>query len=89
MSTGFQPTQTVLWRINHGTTDANDFSADTGNFTLNSSLVGTFSITTVADAAAEGNQTFTITATPGLMLSGSFNEAAVTTPTITISDTST
>jgi hypothetical protein len=88
-TTGFLNTQMLPWTINHGTTDANDFSATSGTVTLNSSLVGTFSITTAADAASEGSQTFTISINPGLNIYGGLNEASVTTPTITISDTST
>jgi hypothetical protein len=84
MTIGFVQTEVLTWTINHGTTTAADFAATTGTTTpLNGLLQGTFTITPVSDADA-GNETFTISINPGLNQYGGYNEAAVTTPTITI-----
>jgi len=79
------PSNTTLWwRVNHITTDANDFTAgnSSGTFKVNNNI-GSFALTTTTDNTTEGNQTFTIS------ISTSSNGGAVaTTPAITIIDTS-
>jgi hypothetical protein len=73
---------TLYWKINHISTADNDFLYSSGQFTVNSSNIGTFTIYPLADFATEGAQTFTVTA--------SFTNGGVgkTTGTITVNDTS-
>lgn len=74
----------LYWTIQHGTTTSADFSASSGSFAISGS-VGSFTITTVADASTEGNQTFTIALRLG-SISGTVLDQ---TGTITLADTST
>lgn len=53
------PTGTLYWNIINVTTSAADFSATTGSFAISGST-GTFSITTIADATTEGNESFNL-----------------------------
>jgi hypothetical protein len=73
---------TYYWQINHITTASADFTATSGSFTITDN-VGSFVITTVADFASEGNQTFTAS-----VLGTVSGPVVATSSTITINDTS-
>lgn len=75
---------TLYWTIAHGTTAAADFSAVSGSF-VTSGTTGSFSITTVADKATEGNQTFTLQ----VRVDSTAGTVIGTSATITLLDTST
>lgn len=74
---------TLYFTIDHGTTEAADFVAESGSFTITSNA-GSFSVQTVADVTTEGSQTFTTQVRVG-SVSGT---VAATSSTITINDTS-
>ena len=74
---------TLYWTTNHTTTDAADFSSNSGSFTItNNSAV--FTVPVVADTTTEGSETFTVqirtTSTSGTIVA--------TLPSITVNDTS-
>jgi hypothetical protein len=74
---------TYYWSINNISTDAADFSATSGSFSISSNS-GSFSISPSADNTTEGAQTFTVT-----VLSGSTSGTPlITSSSITINDTS-
>ena len=50
---------TLYWTINHINTTSADFNSTSGSFTINSNA-GSFNITTIADSATEGEETFTV-----------------------------
>ena len=50
---------TLFWTVEHGTTDAADFGATSGSFTITSN-VGSFSVPVATNLTAEGAQTFTV-----------------------------
>lgn len=75
--------QIYYWRIEHGTTDAGDFSGATSNsFSYTGSPVN-IPITTVADAASENEETFTL----AVYEDAGYTQLAVN-KVITINDTS-
>ena len=73
----------LYWTINHVTTTSADFSATSGSFTINSNT-GSFNITTIADSATEGGETFTVSIRTG---STSGTVVAISS-SVTINDTS-
>ena len=50
---------TLYWTINHINTTSADFNSTSGSFIINSNA-GSFNITTIADSATEGGETFTV-----------------------------
>ena len=75
---------TLYWTTNHTTTNAADFSSNSGSFTITSNS-GTFNVPVVADSTTEGAETFTVeirtTSTSGTIVA--------TLPSVTVNDTST
>ena len=74
---------TLYWTTNHTTTNAADFSSNSGSFTItNNSAV--FNVPVVADSTTEGSETFTVeirtTSTSGTIVA--------TLPSVTVNDTS-
>lgn len=74
---------TLYWTINHTTTNAADFSSNSGSFSItNNSAV--FNVPVVADSTTEGSETFTVeirtTSTSGTIVA--------TLPSVTVNDTS-
>ena len=74
---------THYWYINHITTTAADFYANSGYFTMANDS-GSFSITPQVDAITEGAQTFTVS----VRLGSASGALLVTSSTITVNDTS-
>lgn len=74
---------TLYWTINHGTTSAADFSANSGSFVI-SGNAGSFSISTSDDQTTEGNQTFSVQVRT-VSTSGT---VVATSSTVTVIDTS-
>ena len=75
----------LYWTILHGTTDVSDFFAVSNSFTIDSSGNGGFTITPSGDSLTEGPETFQVEIRTG-SISG---PVQVTTPVITVNDTST
>lgn len=75
---------TLYWTINHITTAAADFSAESGAFTVLTNS-GVFAVNTVADLTTEGAQTFTVSVRTG----STAGPVVATSSTITVNDTST
>ena len=76
----------MSWSINHISTNASDFSATSGTFTI-SGNAGSFSIGIIADGTTEGPETYTVTVSGGgatSLVSSSYtiNDTSVTTYTI-------
>ena len=82
-TSGIPNATTLYWTIAHGTTDNSDFTATSGSFTINNNA-GSFTITTTADQATEGNQTFAVELRTG----STSGTVKATSSTITIIDTS-
>jgi hypothetical protein len=82
-TTNVQDATTLYWTVNHGTTAAADFTAESGSFTITSNS-GSFNVEAVADLTTEGSETFSIE-----LRTGSITGPIVhTSSTITINDTS-
>ena len=82
-TTGVADFTTLFWTINNTTTDAADFSASSGSFTVTAGS-GTFSITPVADLTTEGAQTFTVSVRTGSVA----GTIVATSASVTVNDTS-
>ena len=76
------------WVINHITTTDADFSASSGEVTINSAY-GSFTVTPTADSLTEGPQTFTVSLRDGPPGVGGWGTVIATSSTVTINDTST
>jgi hypothetical protein len=74
---------TLYWTINHVTTTGADFSATSGSFTINSNT-GSFNITTIADSATEGGETFTVS----IRTDSTSGTVVAISSSVTINDTS-
>ena len=74
---------TLYWTINHVTTTSADFSATSGSFTINSNI-GSFNITTIADSATEGGETFTVS----IRTDSTSGTIVATSNSVTVNDTS-
>ncbi len=74
---------TLYWTTNHTTTNAADFSSNSGSFTITSNSA-VFNVPVVADSTTEGSETFTVeirtTSTSGTIVA--------TLPSVTVNDTS-
>ena len=80
---------TLYWRIDHGTTNNDDFAAISGTTTINvphggTTGSGTFSINVEADALTEGNTSETFTVVISLAADGT----ALDSNNVSINDTS-
>lgn len=73
----------LYWTINHVTTTSADFSATSGSFTINSNT-GSFNITTIADSATEGGETFTVS----IRTNSTSGTVVAISSSVTINDTS-
>ena len=73
----------LYWTINHVTTTSADFSATSGSFTINSDT-GPFNITTIADSATEGGETFTVS----IRTDSTSGTVVAISSSVTINDTS-
>jgi hypothetical protein len=82
-TTGVTSGTILYWTINNITTTNADFSATSGSFTITSGT-GSFSVTSIADATTEGNETFTIS----VRIGSTAGTIVVTSDPITIIDTS-
>lgn len=79
------PNGTYYWRVEYiSNTDAADFSATTGSFTVTSNT-GSFTVTTVNDSLNEGNGTFRVVVGDASGVPVVF----VTGPTVTVTETTT
>jgi hypothetical protein len=74
---------TLYWTNSHTTTNAADFSSNSGSFTITSNS-GTFNVPVVADSTTEGAETFTVEIRTG-STSGTI---VATLPSVTVNDTS-
>jgi hypothetical protein len=74
---------TLYWTINHVTTTSADFSTTSGSFTINSNT-GSFNITTIADSATEGGETFTVS----IRTDSTSGTVVAISSSVTINDTS-
>lgn len=84
VSTTNVPNGTVLyWTVNNISTNAFDFGAISGNFTISSSS-GSFSISITADELTEGAETFSVQLRTG----STFGPVVATSSSVTINDTS-
>lgn len=74
---------TLYWTISHVTSNASDFVATSGSFTINSNA-GSFTVTPSADVTTEGSETYAVQIRTG----STSGTVVATTSNITINDTS-
>lgn len=84
ITTNIADNTTLYWTINHTSTTSGDFSSESGSFIVNDGI-GSFNITTIADSATEGGETFTVSIRTG----SDSGTIVATSNSVTINDTST